>query len=526
MDWNAPDMSSWPAKLVIRMSNKFRTNKSFTQEAINRNNERAMAKRDQLRLQHAKQHNYIARRSDDTTASAQNDVNELGERDYSIFSEATTLADSAHRDHGDMMHSLAHHDSFDSLVDQILIRKSLAVEDLADTKIVLHRVSTRQEALINRLPPDIWKRIASHLTHLEAAFLTISTRTLYEKLKSEPLITLNRPENKNDKTQFLLDMDRKLPRHLFCFACSTYHLRLNPGKETLKANINANPLVRCPNARNTYLPRLRLTHGRELPYGFVQLALRQSISSIHGMHHDQLARRWKCTDSTWSHRTRYMVFSGRLLMRVISTIFAPPASTSTATTERHLLYDREEYTPFFSVCTHWRDGDLMKLCKCALSHVPAPPASYAQQLRHSPTISRSLARPNFLVRGCDWCRPARRCPECPTEYLVEIQMVEDTAKNAPTPFRHAIVVTRWSDLGDGTSPFTSPEWTAITGQTGTDAIEHGDKGEGEYASFSHVGRRAVSGIFESHISGSIPGERMLSLNPKNKKLGEEGHGWY
>jgi hypothetical protein len=97
-------------------------------------------------------------------------------------------------------------------------------------------------------------------------------------------------------------------------------------------------------------------------------------------------------------------------------------------------------------------------------------------------------------------------------------MCED--KNDPVRrFKHAIVVTRWSDLGDGSSPYTSPEYAAIKG------LDSGSAGEA-YESFSHVGRRAVSGIFESRISGSIPGQRMLSLNPKNKKLGEEGHGWY
>lgn len=97
-------------------------------------------------------------------------------------------------------------------------------------------------------------------------------------------------------------------------------------------------------------------------------------------------------------------------------------------------------------------------------------------------------------------------------------MVEDTLDTV-RPFKHALVVTRWSDLGDGSNPYTCPQWTAIKG------LNPAGEGEG-YQSFSHVGRRAVSGIFESHISGSIPGQRMLSLNPKNTKLGEQGSGWY
>jgi hypothetical protein len=87
-------------------------------------------------------------------------------------------------------------------------------------------------------------------------------------------------------------------------------------------------------------------------------------------------------------------------------------------------------------------------------------------------------------------------------------------------FKHAIVVTRWADLGDGKSPYTSPEWLAING------LKSPVADSAAFESFSRIGRRAVSGLFESRISGSIPGQRMASLNPKNEKKGEEGDGWY
>lgn len=86
-------------------------------------------------------------------------------------------------------------------------------------------------------------------------------------------------------------------------------------------------------------------------------------------------------------------------------------------------------------------------------------------------------------------------------------------------FKHSIVVTRWVDLGDGKNPYTSPEWLAIHGANRNEGGE-------EFESFTRLGRRAVSGVFESRISGSIPGQRMASLNPKNERLGEEGDGWY
>lgn len=521
MDWNTPDLSSWPAKLVIGVGKKLRSSKGFTQEAIDRNSEKAAARRQHKQEDHARKNGYQVRRSQDT-ASSHNDVNELGEREHSAFSEASTLVDQPNKDHTDMMHRLAHHDSFDSLVDQFVAVKMRDPDVSAEMLLEeLHRISSKHEQMIACLPPVVWKRIASYLTPAEGARLATSSRLLREKLGSAPILNLDLPENKHHKIAFLHDFDDKLPRHLLCFPCAMYHLRLNPGKESLKADYVSNPIFTCPNARHTVLPRIRLTHGREIPYSYVQLALRaQKHSHVHGMHHDDLSRRWKHQESGWSHRTRYMIHDGRLLMRVVSQAFAPTAATSTATVERHLLYDREEYIPYFSVCAHWRDGELMQLCKCALSHVPSPPDPILQQLKRAPKINRAAARPNFIVTRCDWCRPARRCPECPTEYLVEIQMVEDKLDHV-RPFKHAIVVTRWSDLGDGSSPYTSPEWIAIRAQASV-----ADGGHGEYESFSHVGRRAVSGIFESHISGSIPGQRMLSLNPKNRKLGEEGHGWY
>ena len=108
----------------------------------------------------------------------------------------------------------------------------------------------------------------------------------------------------------------------------------------------------------------------------------------------------------------------------------------------------------------------------------------------------------------------RRCPECPTEYLVDVKLAEDRSEKDPRLlFKHAIVVTRWSDLGDGSSP-TSPEWAAVTG-----ALE-------DYDSLSTIGTRAISGTFESQTADTGPGQRILNLNPKDEHKGEAGHDWY
>jgi hypothetical protein len=153
----------------------------------------------------------------------------------------------------------------------------------------------------------------------------------------------------------------------------------------------------------------------------------------------------------------------------------------------------------------------MNLVKCALSHIPLPPASLSSQLQNGPAFKLQKAVPT-LVTLCKECRPMRRCPDCPSEYLIELRFSEDTQELDPNKrFKQAISVTRWTDLGDGR--MLGGEWEAING------------GEG-YDSFAHVGKRGISGIFESQSGVTLPGQRMLSLNPRGERLGEEGHNWY
>jgi len=495
-----PNYNSWYGKLVIKVSGRLRSNNSYSEQPIQRQRTTQTSKLQKKKF------------SSGSDASPWK-VNELGEREYGVLGTGANVADTKPKDYGDMMHRLAHHDSFDSLLDKPNILNQLRDPYFSSQTYNKPKglASEKDELRVASLSNDLWKRIALFLNPLDAANLAMSNKTLYQKLGLGQFGLLERPENKHYKIAFLHQFDHLLPAHLLCFPCATYHQRSLPGKEVLMAEYVKHPVFACPNVTSSVLPRMRLTHGRELPYSFVQLAVRHAKhSATYGISESSLARRWKCKDSGWKHRTRYMVHDDRLLMRVISQTFVPPAPTLTETAERLILYDREEYIPYFSVCAHWKDGDLMKVCKCMMSHVPAPPDPYHKQIQRGFVLSRSAAHPNFIVRGCDDCRPARRCPECPTEYLVEVRMEEDTNDKA-TPFKHALVVTRWCDLGDGSSPYASPEWTAINGiKTGA---------ESGYDSFTNVGRRAVGGIFESHISGAIPGQRLVSLNPKNENLG-------
>lgn len=96
MDWNSPSFGNWQTKLVIEVGKIFRSNKSFSQAAINRKKARLAEKRQKAREKHAAKNGYHARKSGETTRSS-NDVNELGERDFAIFGEVLTLTE--HPDH-------------------------------------------------------------------------------------------------------------------------------------------------------------------------------------------------------------------------------------------------------------------------------------------------------------------------------------------------------------------------------------------------------------------------------------------
>lgn len=249
-------------------------------------------------------------------------------------------------------------------------------------------------------------------------------------------------------------------------------------------------------------------------------------------------------------------------MRLSSSCPADP--NLTASEQRLLLFSRTDYTPYFSVCAHWADGALIPLAKCALSHVPGPGVGIKEQMRQNPgkTPEWGLRKADLMPRGCEECRCLRRCAECPTEYLVEVKMVEDrgggviggarrkssvttttetrrgsagvpAAGSGKSGFRHALCVTRWSDLGDGRAPSLSREWRAINGELVGSGTAHfkgfgrggeglstaqGSKGEEEeeegkgYDSFAAIGNATLCSHFEAAISNGAPNQRVKSLS--------------
>ena len=403
-------------------------------------------------------------------------------------------------DHTEILHSMVDQDSFGPIEEQGRLR-------------ALNHLSVPGEQVLSKLTPALWSDVFDFIGPPDLASLAFTCKAFRHLLGFESWSAINHPNNHVHKLSFLLHMDRHLPNHLLCVVCGTYHVRTQPGKENLKPHNVLNPLFNCPNASSVAkrMPRIRITFGRTLPFTFVQLALRaHHHSPDHGITTDSLSRRYKDREGTWSHLTRFTIVKGHLLMRVTSSCFARPNLPSAGL--RNLLYSREDFVPYFSVCAHWRDGNLMPSVKCALGHIPKP-IEGGGVYRVKEGIGQYVHRPGPIVTLCEDCQPIRRCPECPTEYLIQLKMMED--KSDPMVlFKQALVVTRWSDLGDGSSPW-SPEWEAVSGE-----------GEG-YDSFKTMGRRAISGVFEAEFNGDlIPGHRIISMNPDNEKLGEKGHKWY
>ncbi|KAF2822009.1 hypothetical protein CC86DRAFT_410402 [Ophiobolus disseminans] len=371
--------------------------------------------------------------------------------------------------------------------------------------------------MLSGVSPEVWLRVADFLTPLDVANLSSTCRTMYTRLGRHPHKLLLDPTNRPHRLNFLLAMDHKLPRHLFCFPCAQWHLRIQPGLETLKPHSVLNPLFECPNRTNIHLPppRIRITDGRLLPFAFVQLARRSwAFGPEFGISHQTLARRWKDPYSKWRHESMYHVGdNGHVMMRVQSQHYVEGGMTPAA--KRMLLFSRGDFTPYFSVCSHWKNGILTSIPKCALDHIPfdslSDPFHAVTQLKDK----YAGKKPVGMVNLCSRCRPMRRCPECPTEYLFELRTVEDkTVKNSSHErFKQALNVTRWSDLGPGRSP-DDKEWAAIAGMNE------------DFDSFLEIGRRAVSGVFESAFTDTVPGQRILSMNPGKVKADEIGGDWY
>ncbi|KAF9738478.1 hypothetical protein PMIN06_007369 [Paraphaeosphaeria minitans] len=408
-----------------------------------------------------------------------------------------------HKDLTDMMHAFGFSENADDTVEYVHVE-----EWSYDT------LQPDGATLLSKICPELWGLIGDYLTPLDIAHLASTCHAMHNRLGKVAYELLRHPTHLPHRIEFLLSMDKKLPTHLFCFPCAKWHVRTTPGLEKLKPPNILNPVYNCPNSTNVLMPppRLRISDYRWLPFTFIQLYKRAwEHGPDYGINVHSLARRFKDVESGWSHETMFHIHpaNGHVLMRVKSQVFVEGGLQPAA--KRMLLFTRSDYTPYFSVCAHWRKGLLTSIPKCALDHIPTPEENVYRatfnKMRHT-----KFAGPTAL---CTNCQPMRRCVECPTEYLIELKLVEDKTvqKMGPERFRQVLLVTRWSDLGPARSP-RDPEWASVIGE-----------GDG-YNSFQEIGKRAVSGIFESAFTDTTPRARILSLNPAGLEADEDHGDWY
>lgn len=153
----------------------------------------------------------------------------------------------------------------------------------------------------------------------------------------------------------------------------------------------------------------------------------------------------------------------------------------------------------------------MKICKCTLTHIPQAPERVRDQLRSGRGPDMSARNRNFSISQCEDCRDIRRCPQCPTEYLVQIKMVESSLPTGRPTFKHAITVTRWSDLGNGSAPILSREWASCAGYDVLAGME-------KFDSFKEAGKRLLNGTFEAETNNHLFLKRVVSLDPRRGQL--------
>lgn len=129
---------------------------------------------------------------------------------------------------------------------------------------------------IAKLSSRLWARIILFLDPADAACLAFTTTALYRRLGPRYFIALDAPQNRISKLDFLSRLNYSLPHHILCFPCAKYHRRTQEGLERLRPAHVLNPLYNCANAYNSLNPppRHRITHGRLLPFSFVQLVMR------------------------------------------------------------------------------------------------------------------------------------------------------------------------------------------------------------------------------------------------------------
>lgn len=283
--------------------------------------------------------------------------------------------------------------------------------------------------IFNKLPPELWLDIIEFLSPASAASLTYTYRWMYNQYGERPCSILKLPGHEQDKLELLSYLDADLPKHRLCHPCAIFHRRksLRAEQKEVKANYRG-----CWIGCERRAGQTKLGTGYSLTWPSIRSVMRACrFGPEYGMPLDVLARVWE-NDDGWKHRAEPSIVNGRLLMKVQSAL---PVDWATESIFKNRISD---------IMRHSWLGCLQEMVKCALRHIRSD---------ESYTIGDCL------------CKGLRRCPKCPTEYMIETKRTSNISGDMRQSMeargvQHVLIVTKWMDYGEGKSPL-SPEWQAL-----------------------------------------------------------------
>lgn len=262
-----------------------------------------------------------------------------------------------------------------------------------------------------RIPFEIWCEIVKFLPISSQASLSISCRWFRECLGTRAFTALR--QDKHEQMCFLQLSDYKRPRQLFCSKCKVYYYWRGPYEKLGHS--------RCFQIRDYAVLSLFMPH---INFCQVQMAARVAR---HGRRHglplsdyeEETRRGWHVSFST--------AFVEEHLLTNITT--TKQFEIQQVTTEDRVRFE-VDVSCNGAQCGHY-GAEIESLALCARRHV-AERTAYNE---------------------CSICQPLYRCEICATEYLIRARLIKRGG--------FELSIFRWSDWGDGLSPY-SREWQGAT----------------------------------------------------------------
>ncbi|OCK78980.1 hypothetical protein K432DRAFT_383448 [Lepidopterella palustris CBS 459.81] len=330
------------------------------------------------------------------------------------------------------------------------------------------------------LPAELIQQIASFTTPSAAAALALTSRSLcaiigtgvWERVGNAKRDTIE------DRSEFLLLLERDLPSYFFCSDCSIMHVRLMPGVPYTPHPYTPYPYKKHDRTVNAYYPM----PGDPLHYQDFRALMERHhwgvnfgrpISSIY---RDIELQRAYCTIRL---QTRGRIIDNELILRMhwelsglepgadgISLEICPHQSLQATPSSLHQL----PVSSFMDLIEPVRN-ELANVVCCKWLHVRPRPANCPNCKKMCKEMQkRGAARVMETgVLSCSMCEGVRRCGHCATDYEVSV------VRRAKQLELH---IDAWLNLGYG-SFLEDPNWLshkmgsrewALTGEGQTHAV--------------------------------------------------------